>query len=82
MKQNEINRFISYFEEQINNCKIENLVDSSQFYGDRRKISYTINRFYDLKKINDLKLYYSNCQHPYVNWTFQFVSSIYGDKID
>lgn len=82
MKKNETNRFISQFEEQINNCKIENLVGSSQFYGDRREISYTINRFYDLKKINDLKLYYSNCQHPYVNWTFQFVSSIYGDKID
>ncbi len=82
MKQNEINRFISHFDDQINNCKIENLVDSSQFYGDRRKISYTINRFYNLKKINDLKLFYANCQHPYVNWTFQFVSSIYGDKID
>ncbi|MEA5081584.1 MAG: hypothetical protein VB024_08190 [Dysgonamonadaceae bacterium] len=73
---------ISYFEEEINNCKIENLVDSSQFYGDRRKISYIINRFYDLNKISVLKQYYANCQHPYVNWTFQFISSIYGDKIE
>jgi len=78
MKQEEI----SYFEYQINNCKIESLVDSSQFYGDRRKISYSINWFYDLNKINDLKKYYTACQHPYVNWTFQFISSVYGDKID
>jgi hypothetical protein len=78
MKQEEI----SYFEQQINNCKIEGLVDSSQFYGDRRKVSYSINRFYDLNKINDLKKYYADCQHPYVNWTFQFISSLYGDKID
>ncbi|MDP3399032.1 MAG: hypothetical protein Q8S23_07780 [Bacteroidales bacterium] len=82
MKKNETNRFISQFDEQINNCKIENLVDSSQFYGDRRKISYSINRFYNLNKINDLKLTYTDCQHPYINWTFQFISSIYGDKID
>lgn len=78
MKQEEI----SYFAQQINNCRIEGLVDSSQFYGDRRKISYSINRFYDLNKINDLKKYYADCQHPYVNWTFQFISSLYGDKID
>lgn len=73
---------IGSFEDEINNCKINKIVDSSQFYGDRRNVSYTINRFYDLNKINNLKKYYSDCQHPYVNWTFQFISSIYGDKID
>lgn len=78
MKQDEI----KYFETQINNCKIEGVVDSSQFNGDRRRISYSINRFYNLNKINELKRYYADCQHPYVNWTFQFISSIYGDKID
>jgi len=78
MKQDEI----KYFETQINNCKIEGVVDSSQFNGDRRRISYSINRFYNLNEINELKRYYADCQHPYVNWTFQFISSIYGDKID
>lgn len=73
---------INVFQEEINNCKIENKVDSSYFYGDRRKVSYTLNRFYDLNKIKDLKKYYTNCQHPYLNWTFQFVSRIYDDKID
>jgi hypothetical protein len=66
MKQGEI----KYFETQINNCKIEGVVDSSQFNGDRRRISYSINRFYNLNEINELKRYYADCQHPYVTWTF------------